>query len=136
MAGCISKIASRVTIAVAFAVLAFTGCGGPASIAPGPPNTTYVLTVASSSISRSTGVVGSDPAVVVTVTPADKGEQGSGTVEFYRTYDDQATVTLTAPQKSGIFQFQGWGGCNSVSGTTCQVLMTANRTVTAGYTTP
>ncbi|HXG32426.1 MAG TPA: CARDB domain-containing protein [Bryobacteraceae bacterium] len=43
------------------------------------------------------------------------------------------TVTLTATAAGG-WQFSGWSGCDSASGTTCTVNMNANRSVTADFT--
>ena len=48
------------------------------------------------------------------------------------TYDAGTNVTLTATPASGS-TFFGWIGCDSVSGTTCTVTMSAARTVTATF---
>ena len=45
-------------------------------------------------------------------------------------YDSDTTVTLTASAASNS-NFVGWGGCDTVSGTTCTVTMSAARVVTA-----
>jgi alpha-tubulin suppressor-like RCC1 family protein len=45
-------------------------------------------------------------------------------------YDSGTTVTLTASAASNS-NFAGWGGCDTVSGTTCTVTMSAARVVTA-----
>ena len=48
------------------------------------------------------------------------------------TYDGGTNVTLTATPASGS-TFFGWIGCDSVSGATCTVTMSAARTVTATF---
>jgi hypothetical protein len=45
-------------------------------------------------------------------------------------YDSGTTVTLTASAAANSI-LAGWGGCDTVSGTTCTVTMNAARTVTA-----
>ena len=50
-------------------------------------------------------------------------------------YNSGASVTLTASAAGGS-TFTGWGGCDTVSGTTCTVTMSAARTVTATFDTP
>src|ERR687887_303327 len=68
-------------------------------------------------------------------------ETGSGTVSgggiscpgtCTGTYDSGTSVTLTAAAGSG-YTFGSWSGCNTVSGTTCTVTMSAARTVTATF---
>ena len=48
------------------------------------------------------------------------------------TYDSGTSVTLTATAASGS-TFFGWIGCDTVSGATCTVTMSAARTVTATF---
>jgi uncharacterized protein (UPF0548 family) len=48
-------------------------------------------------------------------------------------YDSGTTVTLTATPATGSL-FTGWSGCDTVSGTTCKVIMSAARAVTATFT--
>jgi alpha-tubulin suppressor-like RCC1 family protein len=48
------------------------------------------------------------------------------------TYDIDTVVTLTATPAANS-DFTGWTGCDSVSGTTCTVSMSAARSVTAGF---
>ena len=50
-------------------------------------------------------------------------------------YADNTSVTLTAAAAGGS-TFAGWAGCDTVSGTTCTVTMTASRTVTATFDVP
>jgi hypothetical protein len=47
-------------------------------------------------------------------------------------YNSDTVVTLTATPALLSF-FSGWSGCDSVSGTTCTVRMTANKRVTANF---
>jgi hypothetical protein len=48
-------------------------------------------------------------------------------------YDSGTVVTLTATPALGSF-FTGWsGGCNTVSGTTCTVSMSAAKSVSASF---
>ena len=82
---------------------------------------TYTLSV------NSTGVSG----VAITSSTGH-----GGTTNYPRTGLASGTnVTLTAPTTSGGASFSGWSGCNSISGTICTVSMTANKSVTAIYTT-
>jgi hypothetical protein len=46
------------------------------------------------------------------------------------------SVTLTATAATGGSTFGGWSGCNSSSGATCTVAMSASKTVTATFTNP
>jgi hypothetical protein len=72
--------------------------------------------------------------VSVTVSPNDKNGFGSGVTQFTRTYNPNATVTLTAPTTSGGNDFYGWTGCDVTSGTTCTVTMnSATKNVSAIY---
>jgi uncharacterized repeat protein (TIGR02543 family) len=68
---------------------------------------------------------------------------GSGTVGSYpqgidcgsrcsAVLDDGAALKLTAAPATG-WVFSGWTGCPSASGPTCEVAMTANRSVTARF---
>jgi alpha-tubulin suppressor-like RCC1 family protein len=81
------------------------------------------------------------PSFVLTVT---KSGTGSGTVTSSPTgiscgadcsepYNSGTGVTLTASAAGGSI-FAGWTGCDTVSGTTCTVTMSAARTVTAQFT--
>ena len=47
-------------------------------------------------------------------------------------YNSGTNVTLTATAAGGA-TFAGWSGCNTVSGATCTVTMSAARTVTATF---
>jgi len=60
-----------------------------------------------------------------------KCQKGSCTYKYTATTD----VTLTA-RPSGGSSFTGWSGCDSTSGTTCQVTMNRDATVKAGFTLP
>jgi len=50
-------------------------------------------------------------------------------------YADNMSVTLTATAAGGS-TFAGWSGCDTVSGETCGVTMTASRSVTATFDVP
>ena len=50
-------------------------------------------------------------------------------------YADNISVTLTATAASGS-TFAGWSGCDTVSGETCGVTMTASRSVSATFDVP
>jgi hypothetical protein len=50
-------------------------------------------------------------------------------------YSDGASVTITATAANKSY-FNGWTGCDSVSGNSCTVAMTADKTVTAAFSPP
>jgi len=50
-------------------------------------------------------------------------------------YEVDTMVTLTATPLDG-FNFSAWSGCDSVSGTTCTLAMTAARWITAAFSQP
>src|SRR3989441_12535962 len=79
---------------------------------------------------------------MVTLTVMDTGT-GSGTVPSSdsgincgatcsASYNSGTTVTLTATPAGGS-TFTGWSGCDTVSGTTCSVTMSAARAVSATF---
>jgi parallel beta-helix repeat protein len=74
--------------------------------------------------------------VSVSVSPNDANGAGTGVTSFTRTYASGSAVTLTAPATSGATNFSSWSGCSTSSGPTCNVTLTANRTVTANYAAP
>ncbi len=86
----------------------------------------HILTVASSNPSG----------VSIVVTPKDNSSKGNGTTQLTRTYNEGTTVTLTAAATAGGNNFATWSGCNSSAGPTCNVIMMANKTVTAAYAAP
>ena len=92
-----------------------------------PAPTTAVLTVASS-----------NPASGVTITnsPADNSSLTSVSTPGTLTFNINTAVTLTAPAAASGNNFANWTGCDLTNGTQCNVTMTANRTVTANYSTP
>ncbi len=107
--------------------LFLTACGGSISSTP-PPATTYMLTVNSTSPAAG---------VPITVSPADVNGAADGTTGFTRTYDAGTSVTLIAPAAAGGYTFVAWSGCSSVNTLReCTVAMSANTTVTAGFTAP
>jgi hypothetical protein len=108
--------------------LLMAGCGGGGGTTPPPPPpTTYTLTVASTNPASG---------VAITVSPADTTAAKNGSTSFTRTYDAATAVTLTAPATSGGNTFSSWTGCTTATTVTCNATMSANMTVTAGYTTP
>jgi hypothetical protein len=50
-------------------------------------------------------------------------------------YPEGASVTITATAANKSY-FNGWTGCDSVSGNSCTVAMTADKTVTAAFSPP
>ncbi len=76
-----------------------------------------------------------DSGVSITVSPADKGGNASGTTEFTRQYDDGVTVTLTAPSSVGGNTFQEWlrNGQSLSANTTTTVTMDGDYEMTAVY---
>src|SRR5207244_3736115 len=65
-----------------------------------------------------------------TVTSSDGGINCGATCSA--TYNSGTTVALTATPASGSI-FSGWSGCDTVSGTTCTVTMSAARAVSATF---
>ncbi|MBI2635297.1 MAG: hypothetical protein HYW79_02015 [Parcubacteria group bacterium] len=91
-------------------------------ITPNCAPANYTLSVNSSGASS----------VAITGSPSTYG----GTTNYTKTVTDGTSLSLTAPATKGSADFSSWSGCNSVSGSgnrTCNVTMTANKTVTAGY---
>ena len=81
-----------------------------------PPR--FVLTVNKTGAGSGNGSVSSSPAGISCGTDCSEP------------YDSGTSVTLTASAAGGA-TFAGWSGCNTVSGATCTVTMSAARTVTA-----
>ena len=102
------------------------GSTASANVTVGGGSPTSVLTVASSNPGSG---------VSINVSPNDNNGQGAGISQFTRTFNNNTTVTLTAPATSGSNTFSNWTGCDSAITTTCNVTLTASRTVTANYTT-
>ena len=92
-----------------------------------------------SSVTRTLSVASSNPSssVSVTVSPADNNGAGNGTTPFGRTYNNNASVTLTAPSPAGGNNFQKWqqDGVDLSTNLSVQVAMDANHTLTAVYMT-
>lgn len=66
-------------------------------------------------------------------------DSASGTTNYSRVLSGGQTVYLTAPPASGLAEFSGWSGCDSVggsSGRTCAVTMNADREVSAVFAVP
>jgi pimeloyl-ACP methyl ester carboxylesterase len=89
--------------------------------------TAYTLTVNTSNPSSGVGIA---------VSPTDIDGYGDGPTSFSRTYNQATLVTLTAPATAVENNFSSWSGCDKASGVTCTVTLTADRAVTANYTTP
>lgn len=109
----------------------FSGATGPytltlSGLAPPTPRT---LTVASSNPASG---------VNITVTPSDNGGLGNGTTLFTRTYNQNTTVTLTAPAIASGNNFQKWqrDGVDLTTNQSASVVMGADHTMTAVYVTP
>ena len=85
-----------------------------------------VLTVASSNPGSG---------VNITVTPNDINGSGSGTTPFIRSYNQFASVNLTAPSTVGTSTFWKWqiDGVDYAQSTLATVTMNANHTATAIY---
>lgn len=74
--------------------------------------------------------------VLITVSPSDNNNQGSGFTNFTRSYDSDKTVALTAPSTSASNTFERWriDGVNQAVGQlNISVAMTNNHTVVAQY---
>jgi hypothetical protein len=76
--------------------------------------------------------------VSITVSPNDNSGFGNGTTLFSRTYNQNTTVTLTAPATAGGNNFQKWfrNGVTWSFSQTTNVTLDANYTMTAAYVTP
>lgn len=72
--------------------------------------------------------------IAMTVSPADNNNISSGSTPFSLTYDQGATVVLTAPSNTGSSAFVSWTGCTAVNAETCTVTLGADTTVIAAYT--
>jgi subtilisin family serine protease len=114
-----------------------TQCGSA-----GPPNNVYgwgiinALTAVQNSLpTRTLTVASASPSsgVSILVSPNDNNGQGNGVTQFSRTYNSNTVVTITASATAGGNNFSAWTGCDSSSGTTCNVTLSADKTVTAVY---
>jgi predicted lipoprotein with Yx(FWY)xxD motif len=76
--------------------------------------------------------------VSITVSPNDNSGSGNGITPFTRTYNNNTTVTLTAPLTAAGNNFQKWQRNGVDWATTAATTMTldANLTMTAVYLTP
>jgi hypothetical protein len=75
-------------------------------------------------------------ALNITVSPSDNNSLGNGATRFTRLYNKNTSVTLVAPSAAGVKKFSAWTSCDSVSGTTCVVSMSKDKSVMATYVTP
>ncbi|MEO5917529.1 MAG: Ig-like domain-containing protein [Luteolibacter sp.] len=71
----------------------------------------------------------------VTVTPVDLNSNGNGDTNFTRTYNEGASVNLTAPPTSGGLNFEEWqkDGLFYSASTAISLTMDANHTLKAVY---
>jgi len=72
-----------------------------------------------------------DGTVTSTSSPASPTQINCGPT-CSASYASGTVVTLTATPNS-LSIFNGWSGCDTVSGTTCTVTMSAARSVTANF---
>jgi hypothetical protein len=86
----------------------------------------YVLTV--NSTNPASGVA-------ITVSPADNNSAANGSTSFTRDYNPGKSVTLKAPATLGSDIFSSWSGCTTSTTETCNVTMSANKTVAVTYFT-
>ena len=88
-------------------------------------------------LTRTLTVASTNPSsgVSITVSPADNNGSGNGTTQLSRTYNNNTSVSLTAPATTGGNNFQKWQQ-NGVDWSTSQltsVVMDGNYTMTAVY---
>ncbi|MCP5531676.1 MAG: DUF642 domain-containing protein [Akkermansiaceae bacterium] len=71
----------------------------------------------------------------IVVSPADNNSQSNGSTQFTRTYNNGASVTLTAPATFGGNSFLKWrkNGVDLTTNTSTTVTMDADQTLTAVY---
>ena len=93
------------------------------------PIVTRTLTVASSNPNSGAGIV---------VSPNDRNGFGNGTTLFTRSYNNNTSVTLTAPASASGNTFLKWqrNGVDWSTNRTAGVTMDANHTMTAVYLSP
>ena len=88
-------------------------------------------------VTRTLTVASSNPAsgVSITVSPNDNNNQGNGTTQFTRIYNNNAVANLTAPATAGGNNFQKWqrDGVDWSFNQSTTVTMDANHTMTAVY---
>jgi Calx-beta domain-containing protein/uncharacterized protein DUF4214 len=95
------------------------------------PATTRTLTVGSTNPAAGVNIL---------ITPTDNNSAGNGTTQFTRTYNNNTSVTLTAPSAASGNTFQKWlkDGADFANNTaiSVSVSMDADHTMTATFTTP
>ena len=109
-------------------------CSGSAPTCTVTMSTSRAVTASFQSAVRTLTVRSSGAAAVaIAATPASYG----GTTNYSRADIPAGTaMTLTAPATVGYAAFSRWSGCDSSAGTRCDLTLSADRTVTAYYTTP
>src|SRR5207244_3384039 len=101
------------------------------------PGTATITATGGSGASASTTLTVTDR-VTLSVVPAGTGSVSSSPpgiscgTDCSEPYDRGTVVTLTAAPGSGS-TFNGWSGCDTVSGATCTVTMTAAKSVSATF---
>ena len=88
---------------------------------------TYGLTV--NSVSPSSGVT-------IAASPTDNNGNSGGSTGFSLTYNAGTAVALVASATAGTDSFVSWSGCTTTSGSTCNVTLSGNMSVTATYAAP
>ena len=100
----------------------------------------YTMTAVYVSPQRTLTVASTNPAsgVLITMSPNDNSGLGNGTTQFSRTYNNNTTVTLTAPATAGGNNFQKWqrNGVDWAVSQATNVTLDANYTMTAVYVSP
>ena len=76
-----------------------------------------------------------DSGVSITVSPADRNSNANGTTSFTREYDEDTSVTMTAPDSANGNPFKEWlrNGISVSTNATTTVTMDADLTMTAVY---
>jgi hypothetical protein len=99
---------------------------------------TVTATYVTPPVIRTLTIVSSNPTsgASITISPNDNNSQGNGLTQATRTYNNNTAVILTAAATATGNNFSNWSGCDTTSGTTCNVNMSANKTVIAVYVTP
>jgi hypothetical protein len=73
--------------------------------------------------------------VSISISPKDNSGAGNGATPINRAYKSRSSVSVTAPATAGGNNLS-WSGCDSSSGTTCNVTMNDTKTVIAAYNPP
>jgi len=100
-------------------------------------NANYTMTAVYVTPQRTLTVASTNPAsgVSITVSPNDNDGLGNGTTQFSRTYNQNTSVSLTAPATAAGNNFQKWqrDGVDWATTQATTVTLDANHTMTAVY---